>query len=103
MKQACILSTLLLTLTVTVTATLPRPASATSSSQNTQVTQTIPTKAQLTAKISEVKAIEGYAEYSTLDPELLPYITDYAENYLYLFALVNTAESMLAKDRKSVV
>ena len=96
MKQACILSTLLLTLTVTVTATLPRPASATSSSQNTQVTQTIPTKAPLTAKISEVKAIEGYAEYSTLDPELLPYITDYAENYLYLFALVNTAESMLA-------
>ncbi len=94
MKRACIISTLLLTLTITVA--MPHYTYATNPSASASSLERVPTESQLAAKIAEVKAIEDYAEYSTLDPELLPYITDYTEDYLYLFALVNTAETMLA-------
>lgn len=93
MKRACIISTLLLTLTITVA--MPHYTYATNPSASAGSLERVPTESQLAAKIAEVKAIEDYAEYSTLDPELLPYITDYTEDYLYLFALVNTAETML--------
>ena len=91
MKRAYILSALLLTLT----ATMALPASTYASEATIQTFNQVPTEAQLAAKIAEIKAIEGYAEYVTLNPELLPYVTDYDKEYLYLFSLVNIAESML--------
>ena len=59
MKRAYILSALLLTLT----ATMALPASTYASEATIQTFNQVPTEAQLAAKIAEIKAIEGYAEY----------------------------------------
>lgn len=92
MKRAYILSALILTLAATMA--LPNFTYANDTAP-LQTYNQVPTKSQLAAKIAEVKSLDGYEQYVTLNPELLSYVTNYKEFYLYLFELVDVAESML--------
>lgn len=74
--------------------TFTRPVSALTITSPYEAT-TIPTPAEITASLQPIFSLEHYSEYQKLTPSVLESTTPFYREYRYLFALVDTANSLL--------